>query len=154
DRNNRNNNDPRQQMRDDEDGDEAPPENRAPMPALPPDFPTYSLADLKRMPAQKLLDIAEQLGIGASVARARKQDVTFAVLKILTRHGDGVATDGVLEILPDGFGFLRSADASYLVGPDDTYVSPSQIRRFNLRTGDFITGRIRSPKDGERYFAL
>ncbi len=154
DRNNRNNNDPRQQMRDDDDGDEAPPENRAPMPALPPDFPTYSLADLKRMPAQKLLDIAEQLGIGESVARARKQDVTFAVLKILTRHGDGVATDGVLEILPDGFGFLRSADASYLAGPDDTYVSPSQIRRFNLRTGDFLTGRIRSPKDGERYFAL
>ena len=154
DRNSNRNNDPRNQMRDDDEGDEAPAENRAPLPPLPPDFPTYSLADLKRMPAQKLLDIAEQLGIAESVARARKQDVTFAVLKILTRHGDGVATDGVLEILPDGFGFLRSADASYLAGPDDTYVSPSQIRRFNLRTGDFITGRIKSPKDGERYFAL
>ena len=128
-------------------------DHRAPV-SLPPDFPVYSLADLKRMPAHKLLDIAEQLGIGDSVARMRKQDVTFAVLKILTRHGDGVAADGVLEILPDGFGFLRSADASYLAGPDDTYISPSQIRRFNLRTGDFLTGRIRSPKEGERYFAL
>ena len=144
----------RQQRDSDDDGEDFVPEpQRAPV-ALPPDFPTYSLADLKRMPAHKLLDIAEQLGIGESVARLRKQDVTFAVLKILTRHGDGVAADGVLEILPDGFGFLRSADASYLAGPDDTYISPSQIRRFNLRTGDFLTGRIRSPKDGERYFAL
>ena len=141
-------------MPDDGDEDQPAQDNRTPVPALPPDFPVYSLADLKRMPAHKLLDIAEQLGIAESVARMRKQDVTFAVLKILTRHGDGVAADGVLEILPDGFGFLRSADASYLAGPDDTYISPSQIRRFNLRTGDFLTGRIRSPKDGERYFAL
>src|SRR3546814_16027582 len=73
---------------------------------------------------------------------------------MLTRVGDGVAGEGVLEILPDGFGFLRSADASYLAGPDDVYISPSQIRRFNLRTGDEIAGRIRSPKDGERYVAL
>jgi hypothetical protein len=72
------------------------------------------------------------------VARARKQDVIFALLKVLTRHGEGVAADGVLEILPDGFGFLRAAEASYLAGPDDTYISPSQIRRFNLRTGDHI----------------
>jgi transcription termination factor Rho len=129
-------------------------EQQRPMSQLPADFPVYSLTDLKRMPANKLLDIADQLGIGESVARMRKQDVTFAVMKILTRHGDGVAADGVLEILPDGFGFLRSHDASYLAGPDDTYISPSQIRRFNLRTGDFITGRIRSPKEGERYFAL
>ena len=138
-----------------EEGDDDMPamENRAPV-VLPPDFPVYSLADLKRMPAHKLLDIAEQLGISESVARMRKQDVTFALLKILTRHGDGVAADGVLEILPDSYGFLRSADASYLAGPDDTYISPSQIRRFNLRTGDFLTGRIRYPKDGERYFAL
>ncbi|HRO88654.1 MAG TPA: Rho termination factor N-terminal domain-containing protein, partial [Chiayiivirga sp.] len=113
---------------DDDDGEDAMPEpQRAPL-ALPPDFPTYSLADLKKMPAHKLLDIADQLGIGESVARLRKQDVTFALLKMLTRHGDGVAADGVLEILPDGFGFLRSADASYLAGPDDTYISPSQIR--------------------------
>ncbi len=123
-------------------------------PSVPEGFPTYSLSDLKRMPAQKLLDIAEQLNIHEGVARARKQDVIFALLKVLTRHGEGVAADGVLEILPDGFGFLRAAEASYLAGPDDTYISPSQIRRFNLRTGDHIAGRIRFPKDGERYFAL
>ena len=121
---------------------------------IPEGFPQYSLGDLKRMPAQKLLDIAEQLSIGEGVARARKQDVIFALLKVLTRHGEGVAADGVLEILPDGFGFLRAAEASYLAGPDDTYISPSQIRRFNLRTGDHLSGRIRWPKDGERYFAL
>jgi len=121
---------------------------------VPEGFPVYSLSDLKRMPAQKLLEIAEQLQISEGVARARKQDVIFALLKVLTRHGDGVAADGVLEILPDGFGFLRAAEASYLAGPDDTYISPSQIRRFNLRTGDHISGRIRFPKDGERYFAL
>ena len=125
-----------------------------PLPSVPEGFPVYSLSDLKRMPAQKLLEIAEQLNIHDGVARARKQDVIFALLKVLTRHGDGVAADGVLEILPDGFGFLRAAEASYLAGPDDTYISPSQIRRFNLRTGDHISGRIRFPKDGERYFAL
>ncbi|WP_062350454.1 transcription termination factor Rho [Pseudoxanthomonas mexicana] len=121
---------------------------------VPEGFPQYSLGDLKRMPAPKLLDIAEQLNIQEGVARARKQDVIFAVLKVLTRHGEGVAADGVLEILPDGFGFLRAAEASYLAGPDDVYISPSQIRRFNLRTGDHLAGRIRWPKDGERYFAL
>lgn len=123
-------------------------------PSVPEGFPAYALSDLKRMPAQKLLDIAEQLNIHEGVARARKQDVIFALLKVLTRHGEGVAADGVLEILPDGFGFLRAAEASYLAGPDDTYISPSQIRRFNLRTGDYLSGRIRYPKDGERYFAL
>ncbi|MFT3808124.1 MAG: transcription termination factor Rho [Arenimonas sp.] len=123
-------------------------------PQLPPGFPTYSLNDLKRMPAHRLLEIAEQLNLHEGVARMRKQDVTFALLKVLTRHPNGVAGDGVLEILPDGYGFLRSADASYLAGPDDVYISPSQIRRFNLRTGDHISGRIRSPKDGERYVAL
>jgi transcription termination factor Rho len=125
-----------------------------PHPGVPEGFPQYSLSDLKRMPAPKLLDIAEQLNISEGVARARKQDVIFALLKVLTRHGEGVAADGVLEILPDGFGFLRAAEASYLAGPDDTYISPSQIRRFNLRTGDHLSGRIRFPKDGERYFAL
>ncbi|KGM52779.1 transcription termination factor Rho [Lysobacter concretionis Ko07 = DSM 16239] len=123
-------------------------------PQVPEGFPQYSLGDLKRMQAYKLLEIAEQLNISEGVARARKQDVIFAVLKVLTRHGEGVAADGVLEILPDGFGFLRAAEASYLAGPDDTYISPSQIRRFNLRTGDHLSGRIRFPKDGERYFAL
>jgi transcription termination factor Rho len=121
---------------------------------VPPNFPTYSLTDLKRMTAAQLLDIADQIGIGEAVARLRKQDVTFALLKALTRTSDGVAGEGVLEILPDGFGFLRSADASYLAGPDDVYISPSQIRRFNLRTGDYLIGKIRPPKDGERYFAL
>ncbi|MEO6226972.1 MAG: Rho termination factor N-terminal domain-containing protein, partial [Thermomonas sp.] len=125
-----------------------------PHPQVPEGFPQYSLGDLKRMPAHKLLEIADQLQISEGVARARKQDIIFAVLKVLTRHGEGVAADGVLEILPDGFGFLRAAEASYLAGPDDTYISPSQIRRFNLRTGDHLSGRIRWPKDGERYFAL
>nr|WP_309263486.1 transcription termination factor Rho [Lysobacter arvi] len=125
-----------------------------PHPQVPEGFPQYSLGDLKRMPTPKLLDIADQLQIQEGVARARKQDVIFAVLKVLTRHGEGVAADGVLEILPDGFGFLRAAEASYLAGPDDVYISPSQIRRFNLRTGDHLSGRIRWPKDGERYFAL
>ena len=123
-------------------------------PQLPPDFPTYSLNDLKRMPAHKLLEMAEKLNLHEGVARMRKQDVTFQLLKVLSRHPNGVAADGVLEILPDGYGFLRSSDASYLAGPDDVYISPSQIRRFNLRTGDEVTGRIRSPKDGERYVAL
>ena len=137
-------------------GGEGPAQNQPPraLPNVPEGFPIYSLSDLKQMPAQKLLDIAEQLSIHDGVARARKQDVIFALLKVLTRHGDGVAADGVLEILPDGFGFLRAAEASYLAGPDDTYISPSQIRRFNLRTGDYLSGRIRFPKDGERYFAL
>ncbi|HGM5921030.1 TPA: transcription termination factor Rho [Stenotrophomonas maltophilia] len=136
------------------DGGEQQPFLPRPHANVPEGFPVYSLSDLKRMPAQKLLEIAEQLQISEGVARARKQDVIFALLKVLTRHGDGVAADGVLEILPDGFGFLRAAEASYLAGPDDTYISPSQIRRFNLRTGDHISGRIRFPKDGERYFAL
>ncbi|MGV8961524.1 MAG: transcription termination factor Rho [Stenotrophomonas sp.] len=131
-------------------------QHHTPRPQLnvPEGFPIYSLSDLKRMPAHKLLEVAEQLQISEGVARARKQDVIFALLKVLTRHGEGVAADGVLEILPDGFGFLRAAEASYLAGPDDTYISPSQIRRFNLRTGDHLSGRIRFPKDGERYFAL
>jgi len=138
----------------DADDSEVEPRDNRPLPNVPVDFPSYSLNDLKRMPAHKLLDIAEQLNIHEGVARARKQDVIFALLKVLTRVGEGVAGEGVLEILPDGFGFLRSADASYLAGPDDVYISPSQIRRFNLRTGDEIAGRIRSPKDGERYVAL
>lgn len=129
-------------------------QHRMPPPNIPEGFPQYSLGDLKRMPAHKLLDIAEQLNIHEGVARARKQDVIFALLKVLTRTSEGVQADGVLEILPDGFGFLRGAEASYLAGPDDTYISPSQIRRFNLRTGDHLSGRIRWPKDGERYFAL
>jgi len=142
------------EMRDDDsEEEEFQPPQRSNI-VVPDNFPSYSLTDLKRMPAHMLLDIADTLGITEGVARMRKQDVTFALLKVLTRHGEGVAGEGVLEILPDGFGFLRSADASYLAGPDDVYISPSQIRRFNLRTGDYLAGPIRSPKDGERYFAL
>jgi transcription termination factor Rho len=113
-----------------------------------------NLTELKRMKAPKLLEFAESLGVYEGVARARKQDVIFNVLKAHARSGGGIWAEGVLEILQDGFGFLRSADESYLAGPDDIYVSPSQIRRFNLRTGDYITGRVRHPKEGERYFAM
>ncbi|MCF7221643.1 transcription termination factor Rho [Marilutibacter chinensis] len=150
-RRDRNRNRGRDGMPDDSGAEEFTPR---PHPQVPEGFPQYSLGDLKRMPAPKLLEIAEQLQIQEGVARARKQDVIFALLKVLTRHGEGVAADGVLEILPDGFGFLRALEASYLAGPDDVYISPSQIRRFNLRTGDHLSGRIRWPKDGERYFAL
>jgi transcription termination factor Rho len=113
-----------------------------------------NLTELKRMKAPQLLEFAESLGVHEGIARARKQDVVFNVLKAHARSGGGIWAEGVLEILQDGFGFMRSADESYLAGPDDIYVSPSQIRRFNLRTGDYITGRVRHPKEGERYFAM
>jgi transcription termination factor Rho len=112
-----------------------------------------NLTDLKTKPAQELLDIAKEIGLD-NVSRSRKQDIIFSILKRHAKSGEDIHGDGVLEILQDGFGFLRSADCSYLAGPDDIYVSPSQIRRFNLRTGDSIAGKIRPPKEGERYFAL
>ena len=112
-----------------------------------------NLTELKAKPIHELVKVAETMGL-ESMARSRKQDIIFSILKAHARNGENIYGDGVLEILQDGFGFLRSADGSYLAGPDDIYVSPSQIRRFNLRTGDTISGLIRPPKDGERYFAL
>ena len=114
---------------------------------------SMSLTELKLKSAPDLLKVAQQVGL-ENLARSRKQDIIFAILKAHARNGEDIYGDGVLEILQDGFGFLRSAEGSYLAGPDDIYVSPSQIRRFNLRTGDTISGLIRPPKDGERYFAL
>jgi transcription termination factor Rho len=112
-----------------------------------------NLNDLKKMSAAALLDIAAEKGL-ENLARLKKQDIIFAILKAHAKNGEDIYGEGVLEILPDGFGFLRSGDGSYLAGPDDLYVSPSQIRRFGLRKGDTIQGKIRPPKDGERYFAL
>ena len=112
-----------------------------------------NLTELKQKPASELVSLSSDLGLD-NLARSRKQDVIFEILKAHAKKGEDIHGDGVLEILQDGFGFLRSAGSSYLAGPDDIYVSPSQIRRFNLRTGDNISGKIRPPKDGERYFAL
>lgn len=112
-----------------------------------------NLTELKTKSVPELLEIAKGMGMD-NLARSRKQDVIFAILKRHAKSGEDIYGNGVLEILQDGFGFLRSADSSYLAGPDDIYVSPSQIRRFNLRTGDTIAGKIRPPKDSERYFAL
>src|SRR5271169_301666 len=111
------------------------------------------LSDLKLKHVQELVDMANTAELeGAN--RLRKQELVFALLKSHAKKGEPIFGDGTLEVLQDGFGFLRSPDTSYLAGPDDIYVSPSQIRRFNLHTGDSIEGEIRTPKDGERYFAL
>ena len=111
------------------------------------------LGELKAKPIEELIGIAEDMGI-ENIARSKKQDVIFNILKSHSKDGEDIEGEGVLEILNDGFGFLRSPTSSYLAGPDDIYVSPSQIRRFGLKTGDSISGKIRPPKDGERYFAL
>src|SRR5471030_1764859 len=112
-----------------------------------------NLTELKNTPVSDLIALGENMGL-ENQARMRKQDIIFSILKQHAKSGEDIFGDGVLEILQDGFGFLRSGDSSYLAGPDDIYVSPSQIRRFNLRTGDTISGKIRPPKEGERYFAL
>ena len=111
------------------------------------------LSELKHLPIAQLVEMAITDEI-ENASRMRKQDLIFAILKNKAKKGDNIYGDGTLEVLQDGFGFLRSPDTSYLAGPDDIYVSPSQIRRFNLHTGDTIQGEIRTPKDGERYFAL
>src|SRR5246127_1945086 len=111
------------------------------------------LSDLKLKHVSELVDMANTAELeGAN--RLRKQELVFALLKSHAKKGEAIFGDGTLEVLQDGFGFLRSPDTSYLAGPDDIYVSPSQIRRFNLHTGDSIEGEIRTPKEGERYFAM
>jgi transcription termination factor Rho len=112
-----------------------------------------NLQELKRKTPAELLAFAEELQI-ENASSLRKQDMMFAVLKQLAENDVPISGDGVLEVLSDGFGFLRSPEANYLAGPDDIYVSPNQVRRFALRTGDTVEGQIRSPRDGERYFAL
>jgi len=112
-----------------------------------------NLTELKKKAPAELVEIAQSMKL-ENLARAKKQDIIFAILKAHAKSGEDIFGDGVLEILQDGFGFLRSAEGSYLAGPDDIYVSPSQIRRFGLRTGDTLAGKIRPPKDSERYFAM
>ncbi|WOI54829.1 transcription termination factor Rho [Parvularcula sp. LCG005] len=114
---------------------------------------TITLDEIKEKTPQDLVSFAEEVGVDNASA-LRKQDLLFAILKELAEEDIEIIGSGVLEILPDGFGFLRSADANYLAGPDDIYCSPQQIRKFTLKTGDTVSGDIRSPKDGERYFAL
>lgn len=112
-----------------------------------------NLTELKLKPVTEIIELAESLGI-ENISRTRKQEVIFSILKKQAKSGEDIYGDGVIEILQDGFGFLRTPGSSYLAGPDDIYVSPSQIRRFSLRTGDTISGKIRPPKDNERYFAM
>ena len=130
-------------------------EHREPPPPRDPNAPqiVLNLSELRHKSVAELMETAEELNV-EHVSRARKQDLIFSLLKQHARRGESIYGNGVLEILQDGFGFLRAMDSSYLAGPDDIYVSPSQIRRFGLRTGDMVAGKIRPPKDGERYFAM
>jgi len=111
------------------------------------------LQDLKKMSPAELILFAEEKGV-ENASNRRKQDLMFSILKSLADNGETITGEGVIEILPDGFGFLRAPESNYLPGPDDIYVSPSQVRKFGLRTGDTVEGQIRQPKEGERYFAL
>jgi transcription termination factor Rho len=113
-----------------------------------------NLTELKRKTAAELAVICQEMGLEGGTARQKKQEIIFNILKAHARNGDAIYGEGVLEILTDGFGFLRAASGSYMAGPDDIYVSPSQVRRFSLQTGDTVAGQIRPPKEGERYFAL
>ncbi len=136
----------------------APSAPSAPAGNQPPEEPKGALQiiqmkELKTRPAAELVTLAETWGV-QNASSLRKQDLIFALLKHSVRQNVAIIAEGVLEVLPDGFGFLRSPDFNYLPGPDDVYVSPSQVRRFNLRTGDTVTGEIRHPKEGERYFAM
>jgi len=124
---------------------------RQPQPQRP--RPGLNITDLKDMSIQKLTQIAKDLNVGGATGM-RKQDLIFQILKAQTEQSGFIFSEGVLEVLPDGFGFLRAPDYNYLPGPDDIYVSPSQIRKFDLQTGDTVSGQIRAPKEGERYFAL
>ncbi|WP_439491589.1 Rho termination factor N-terminal domain-containing protein, partial [Blastomonas fulva] len=111
------------------------------------------LKELKQKTPAELVTMAEELGV-ESASTLRRQDLMFAILKELADDGELIMGLGTIEVLSDGFGFLRSPEANYLAGPDDIYVSPNQVRRFGLRTGDTVEGEIRAPRDGERYFAL
>src|SRR5438874_12585409 len=138
-----------------------PPPQQAPPPPQQPQAPPSSsqrrdglrITDLKDMSIQKLTQIAKDLSVGGATGM-RKQELIFQILKAQTEQSGFIFSEGVLEVLPDGFGFLRAPDYNYLPGPDDIYVSPSQIRKFDLQTGDTVSGQIRPPKEGERYFAL
>ena len=112
-----------------------------------------NLQELKKQSPADLISQAEKLGI-ENPSTLRKQEILFAILKKLAEKNEQISASGVLEVLQDGFGFLRAIESNYLPGPDDIYVSPSQIRRFGLRTGDTVEGEVRAPKDAERYFAL
>ncbi len=112
-----------------------------------------NLTELKQMPAAELIRLAQEMQL-EGIARAKKHDLIFSILKAHAKNGEVISGDGVLEILNDGYGFLRGVDSSYMAGPDDVYISPSQIRKFNLRTGDTVSGKIRPPKDNEKYFSL
>ncbi len=124
-----------------------------PQPPPQPQLPRLNITDLKDKSIQELTTIAKDLAVPGATGM-RKQDLIFQILKAQTEKSGFIFSEGVLEVLPDGFGFLRAPDYNYLPGPDDIYVSPSQIRKFDLQTGDTVSGQIRSPKEGERYFAL